>query len=407
MTIWILAILTLALAALAGWRQGAIRAAITFFGIPIATLLAAPIGKILLPLVKFLGVSNPILLWALSPLCGFALISIIFAVVAFNVHRKVDLFYKYSAGDLRLALWERLNSRVGICLGLLNGAVYFILISFVFFNLSYFTAQAGIPEKQSGLIRLVNMLGSDLQDTGLARTASAVGTLPPMYYQLADLSGYLMQNPQLAPRLAEYPALTSLWERDDMQALLQDSALTNALASGATLNEVLQAPSVQEFLKNKESSQRVWGIFQTNLTDIMAYLETGKSAKYDDIKVLGTWELNVNVTVAWLRQERPRMTASEMRATRAMMNHAYAQTRLLLTGDNQVFVKNLPLIKAQPGQPTTAELQNWKGDWNPDGTGYTLHITFNDQEKFMTADADGIRMTLKDGNNRLIFDRID
>jgi uncharacterized membrane protein required for colicin V production len=408
MTIWILAFLVMALAALAGWRQGAIRAAITFFGILVAALLAVPVGKLIHPLLPHLGASNPLLAWALAPVAGFIFVSILFAVAAFNVHRKVEIFYKYQAGDLRLAMWQRLNARLGICLGLLNGAVYFILLCFVIFNLAYFTTQASAAsEKQSGLIRLMNQLGRDLQSTGLAKSAAAVGTLPPMYYQLADLSGFLMQNPQTGGRLAEYPALTSLWERDDMQPLVTDSTLTNVLASGATLGEVLKTPSVQDFLKNKKLTKLVWGIFETNYDDLTGYLETGRSAKYDGEKILGTWELNVGVTIAWLRQEHPKIPASEMRSARAMMTQAYAQTRLLLTADHQVFFKNLPLIKTQPGQPPTTELQNWKGDWSLDGMSYTLHVKFNDQEKFMTATTEGIRMSVRDGNSLQIFERAD
>ena len=399
MTIWILAFLVMALAALAGWRQGAIRAAITFFGILVAALLAVPVGKLIHPLLPHLGASNPLLAWALAPVAGFIFVSILFAVAAFNVHRKVEIFYKYQAGDLRLAMWQRLNARLGICLGLLNGAVYFILLCFVIFNLAYFTTQASAAsEKQSGLIRLMNQLGRDLQSTGLAKSATAVGTLPPMYYQLADLSGFLMQNPQTGVRLTEYPALTSLWERDDMQPLVTDSTLTNVLASGATLGEVLKTPSVQDFLKNKKLTKLVWGIFETNYDDLTGYLETGKSAKYGGEKILGAWELNVGVT---------KIPASEMRSARAMMTQAYAQTRLLLTADHQVFFKNLPLIKTQPGQPPTTELQNWKGDWSLDGTSYTLHVKFNDQEKFMTATTEGIRMSVRDGNNLQIFERAD
>src|ERR1019366_4169528 len=167
MTIWILAFLTLALAALAGWRQGAIRAAITFAGIFVAAVLGGALGKKVYPLLPHLGASNPLLAWALAPVAGFIFVSIIFAVVAFNVHRKVEVFYKYQAGDLRQARGARLNSRLGICLGLLNGAVYFVLLCFVIFNLAYFTTQASAAsEKQSGLIRLVNQLGRDLQSTG-------------------------------------------------------------------------------------------------------------------------------------------------------------------------------------------------------------------------------------------------
>jgi hypothetical protein len=414
MTIWILAFLVMGATALAGWRQGGIRAAIAFAGILVAALLAVLVGKIFHFLLPMFGTSNPILLWALPPLCGFILVSILFTVAGFAVHRKVDVYYKYQAGDLRLALWERLNSRLGICVGLLNGALYFVLISFVVFNLTYWTTQVSAGAKQTSvLIRLVNSMGEGLQSTGFSRTAAAVGTLPPMFYKFADLSGFLMQNPQTAPRLVEYPALVSLWELNDMQGLVQDNALTNSLAAGASLGEIINEPSVQDFLKNKDLTKRVWGIFATNMADpkygndLMNYLQTGKSAKYDGEKILGRWEFNVAVTVAWLRQSQPKIQASEMRAVRALWSAAYAQTSLRLTSDNQVFIKNLPHFQSQPGQPQFTP-ENWSGDWSREGDSYTIHLALGGQDKFITATTtDGLRLSVKDGRNLLIFDHVD
>ena len=151
MSIWILAFLVMGATALAGWRLGAIRAAISFVGILFAALLAAPVGKLVHPLLPHLGAGNPIIAWALAPVAGFILVSIVFKVVGQPVHNKVEHFYKYKAGDLRLALWERLNSRLGICVGLLNGALYFVLISFLIFNLTYWTTQVAVaPQPAAG-----------------------------------------------------------------------------------------------------------------------------------------------------------------------------------------------------------------------------------------------------------------
>ncbi|MDR3456096.1 MAG: hypothetical protein P4N60_01510 [Verrucomicrobiae bacterium] len=410
MSIWILAFLVIGATTLAGWRQGGIRAAIAFGGILFATLLCGLVGKIFHGLLPMMGFKDPLVVWALSPLCGFIAVSILFSVIAFNVHRKVDVYYRYKAGDLRLALWERLNSRLGICVGLLNGSIYFILISFLLFNLTYLTVQASASVKQpSVMLRLVNSLGEGLQGSGFARTAAAVGTLPPMYYKYADLTGFLMQNPQTAPRLVAYPALTSLWERDDMQGLVTDSALTNALASGASVGEILGEPSVQEFLKNKDQTRRVNDIFEANMDDLMDYLKTGKSAKYDGEKILGRWEFNVPVSMAWLRQSQPKIQASEMRAIRALWTAAYSQTTVLITADKQVFVRNFPRFQAAPaaGQaPFTPE--NWKGDWSKDDASYTLDLKLGDQEKFITATTtDGLRLSVKDGHNLLVFDHAD
>jgi hypothetical protein len=407
MSIWILAVLVLATVALAGWRQGAINAAISFVGILFAALLAVPVGKMIHPLLPHLGASNPITAWVLAPLFGFILVSIVFKVVAFTVHRKADVYYRYKAGDLRQALWQRLNTRLGICIGLLNGAAYFVLICFVIFNVSYWTTQAAsASQEQPAMIRLTNRLGEDMEATGVARAATAVGTLQPMYYQLADLSGFLMQNPQTGGRLANYPALASLWERDDMQGLVNDATLTKSLTSSATLGDILKEQPVQDFLKNKQLTALVWGIFESNMNDLTNYLQTGKSAKYDSQKILGRWELNVNVTLAWLRQANPKMPSKEMAAVRALWSQAYAQTTVLITPDNQVFVKNLPKFQSQPGQPLF-QPENWKGDWSLDGSNYTLHITLNGEDKFLNATTDdGLRLSVKDGKNLLIFDRM-
>jgi uncharacterized membrane protein required for colicin V production len=408
MTIWIFAILVMAAAALAGWRQGAIRAAFAFGSILLAALLAAPLGRLFHPLLPHFGASNPVTAWALAPVVGFIVGSIPLLVAGQMVHQRVEHFYKYSAGDLRLALWSRLVARLGICLGLLNGAAYFILISFFIFNLTYWTTQlTATAASQPLTIRLANKLGEDLQATGFAKTASAVGTLPPPFYQLADLSGLLMQNPQLGARVAQYPGLVSLWQREDLQALVTDPVLTNAMTSGASLGDIANTPSVQSLLANKELSKQLWGILITNLDDFSGYLQTGKSAKYDGEKILGHWEFNAGVTVAWLRQNQPKMPASEMRNIRAWMTQAYAQTRVLLTGDNQIFIKSLPHLKTQAGQPPTTEFENWKGDWSRAGSNYTLHVTFNGDDKFMSGTTDGLRLTIKDGKNMLIFDHAD
>jgi uncharacterized membrane protein required for colicin V production len=408
MTIWILAFLVLGAAALAGWRQGAIRAAINFVGILFAWLFAGLVGKIVHPILPHVGADNPILAWALAPVIGFILVSIVFAAVAQPVHKKVEHFYRYNAGDLRQALWTRLNNRVGICLGLLNGVLYFVLVAFLVFNLTYVTTQVSAGAQQGAVVRLVNQLGEDLQAAHFARTATAVGTLSPTFYQYSDLAGFLMQNPQVGPRLAEYPGLTSLWENDVMQPLVTDPTITNALAAGTSLGELMKNPSVQAFLANKDQVKLVTGIIQTNLDDLTEYLKTGKSAKYDGQKIIGHWEFNPAVTIAWLRQERPKMPASEMRAIRAMWSQAYASTRVIATGDNQLFVKALPKFVAQPqpGQPISTP-EDWKGDWSANGASYDLHITLNSEEKFMTGTAEDLRLSIKDGKSLLIFDRAD
>jgi hypothetical protein len=408
MTIWILAILTMASVSLAGWRQGAIRAAFAFVGIIFAALLAAPLGRLVHPLLPHLGAHNPVTAWALAPVFGFIIGSIPLKVAGHLVHQRVEHYYKYAAGDLRLALWSRLNSRLGICVGLMNGAAYFVLISFLIFNLTYWTTQvAADPSTQPLPVRLANGLGDGLQSSGFAKTASAVATLPPVFYKLADLSGLLMQNPRLGPRLGRYPGFTSLWHSDEMRPLVTDPIVTNALASGASLGDIVGAPSVQDFFANHDLTKKVWSLVETNLDDLTNYLSTGQSQKYGGELILGNWKFNALVTLAWLRQEQPKMPPSELGAIRALWAQAYGPTTLLLTGNNDIFVGNWPkfVAQAQRNQPLFQGLDG-KGDWSRDGTNYTLHLTINGEDKYLSATTDGLRLQIKDERNRLIFDHV-
>jgi len=411
MTIWILALLLLAAAIALGHKLGAINAAFTFVGILLGTVLSGLAGKIFKPLLPHFGVENPIAIWALAPILGFFLVLILVRSAGFAVHRKVEVYYKYKAGDLRLALWERLNARLGACLGALNGTAYIVLVSFLVFNFSYWSAQVAPSDGESRAIKLMNRLGHDLQGTGMAKPARALVTLPDSFYTMADLAGFMAQNRQLTDRLAGYPAFITLVERDDLRQLTANPEFTNAWNSLAPMGQLLDDPQAKAFLQNKGLTEIIWATAQSNMDDLVGYLNTGKSAKYDGETILGHWAFNVSTTVAMLRQAHPNYTATEMRAARAWMTQAYADTKFVAGSDGEAgtgpaFLKNLPRIK--PGTPPTTENTTWKGSWTAKDAGaYDLLVTCDGENKVMTAQTSGARLTLTDDKNALIFDRAD
>jgi hypothetical protein len=276
----------------------------------------------------------------------------------------------------------------------------------VIFNFSYWSVQVAPSADETRTTRLINQLGRDLQSTGMAKAAKAVATLPENYYKVADLAGLISQNPQVSDRLADYPAFISLMERDDIQQLAQSPDFTNAWAQHAPMGQILNEPSVQNILQNSDLLNTVWGIVQDNLDDLTGYLKTGKSAKYDSEKILGRWNFDVGVTIAMLRQVQPKITSPQMKSIRALWTQAYAQTVFIAGADNQAFLKNLPNFKQAAGQPPGTD--NWKGQWSNDGTNYSLTLASDSGSKSLSAATpDGLRLTLKDDKNTLIFDRAD
>src|SRR6266571_7565729 len=95
MILWIFALLMLGLLGMVGFYQGAIRAGFSFVGLIIAAALAVPLGHLINPILKLVGLRHPITLAFIGSLVAFLVVLTIFKAVGFSVHRKVDGHYKY------------------------------------------------------------------------------------------------------------------------------------------------------------------------------------------------------------------------------------------------------------------------------------------------------------------------
>jgi len=405
MTIWLLTFLLLASLVGAGWRQGAIRASISFFGIILSALLAVPLGKLVGPLLKVLGVANPVLLWVLPPFIAFVVVMALVKVGAFMVHQKVDVYYKYKAGDLRLLLWERLNHRLGACVGLMNGTLYLVLVCFVIHAVSYWTVQMAAGESDPRIQRLVSQLGRDLQSTGMARVAKSVDSLPVDYYDTADLAGLLYQNSLLEARLLRYPGFLSLGERSEFQTLGQDSAFAELRLKQTPLREVMEYPSVKAVFDNPELLRTIWTTVHPDMKDLQAYLQTGKSAKYDEERILGRWNFDANGTVLQYRRAKPNIAASEGVRLRAWMAEKFPKSSMVAAPDHMVVLKGLPYIVMQPGQPLIAETKDLKGQWRESGGGYEFDLEGGTTK--LTAKFEGSRLVITGDATPVVFEKED
>jgi hypothetical protein len=297
-----------------------------------------------------------------------------------------------------------LNSRLGLCIGLLNGTAYFLLASFVIYNVSYWTIQTAPSSEESVAIRFVNHMGHDLDTAGLAGAARSIVSLPDMYYQLADLAGLLRQNPRLKGRLESYPAFLPLAERGDFKQLGQDTDFQDAWKDIAPVTQLLKAQQVLVMLKDNELTGIVFAIVQTDWDDLNEYLRTGKSPEFDSEKLLGRWDFNVNVSVAMLLVNRPTIRPADIRVLRSLWSDAYAQTAFVAGSDHQAFLENMPHFGVENGAPTVAEKVTLSGQWEKAGTNYDLSLGGNGQVKSMTAHTDGLRLIIKSGNDSLAFD---
>jgi uncharacterized membrane protein required for colicin V production len=379
MTIWILALLLLATLALVGYSQGAIRVGISLVGILFAIMLCVPLGGIVKPALRALGAVNPVLIWVLAPFIVFCVINIAFKLIALSVHRKVDLHYRYDAGDLRLSLWERMNKRLGACLGLVNGLVYLVLIAFVIHAFSYWTSQMSAGPADSAMVKFLNRMGHDLQSTKLDRAAAAVGKLSPSYYEAADLAGLLFHHPLLEARLSRYPGLLSIGERPELQALGSDKDFADLRLRQASLSEVRANPSVDAILKNPELMNSIWVTVSPDLVDLDSYLRTLKSQKYGKEEILGRWSFDLGSSMLAYRRDKPGLSVNDVPKIRRWMDERFVGMSFVAAPDKMAALKNFPL-PATPSNPNPGN-RTLQGKWRYDAGDYFLTIPGEEERK--------------------------
>lgn len=405
MTIWILALLLLAVGAGMGLRQGAIRVAISFVGIILSALLAWPLSGIFRPLLPHVGIHNSFVIQLVAPVLVFLVLLSGFKSLGFWAHRRADVYYRYKAADYQQILWERVNRRLGMCLGLLNGLVYFVLISLVIYNLSYWSVQVAPTSEESLSVRVLDRMGWDLQNTGVIRIARAIDPMPQIYFKMADLAGLIVQNPQLLNRLSDYPAFLSLSEREDFKQLGQNAEFQSAWKAHGPLRQLWDDSQVLAIRQSADIANLVWNLATTNLDDLYAYLQTGQTAKFSSEPILGHWDFNVMLSLTAFVQIRVDVTSSDMAALRGLWSQAYAKTVLVAGADGQVFLKNFPQFKMQPNQPTTFDTTSWQGQWKQAGNNYDITFTGSGASKSGTGTINGSRLTIQTDSGPMIFDR--
>lgn len=404
MTIWLLVLVMLASLAGLGYRQGAIRVGISFLGILLGVALAVPLGRLLGRVLGPLGVKDPVLAWALGPLIVFILISMLVKTGAAFVHHKVDVYYKYKVGDLRLALWERLNARLGLCLGILNGTAYLLLLAFALYLPGYVAVQVTTSPEDPKWLRLLGQVGRDMRSTGFDKVARAVDSMPQIDYDMADLAALLYHNPLLEARLERYPGLLALAERPEFQGLGSDKGFIETWQRLDPVMAIFSHPRIRAIRDNPELLKTIWDAVAADLPDLRAYLTTGNSARYDPQKILGRWQFDVGYTLHALRRAKPTMPATEMAKWKRWLLGAFTKTSLVARPDNGASLKSLPQLKLPAAGAAPSGPQNLEGKWlDLDGGKYTLAVGGQD----LPAVLENERLTLKMEGLELVFVRED
>src|SRR5260370_34402429 len=202
MILWISALCLMATIGLIGYYQGAIRVGFALVGVLLAAWLCVRLSGVVQPLLPVVGVVHPVLIAFIAPAIVYVLIVVIFKSAAVAVHKKADTHYKYNAGDTERQLWLRLNDRLGVCLGLANGAVYFLLVATVAYVLGYATIQVSTSDKDSAALKILNRTAQEIQSARLHKAVAPFAPASELHYDPGDIFGDIYHNTLMQTRLS-------------------------------------------------------------------------------------------------------------------------------------------------------------------------------------------------------------
>jgi hypothetical protein len=303
---WITAVVLVVLCVVVGWRQGATRAAFTFIGLVAAACLAIPLTPAFAWIFPLIGFKNKLVAAFGAPIIAFFVVSLVFKAIGQFVHRKIDYNFRYNRQDAERAVWEIMHRRVGACIGVLNAAVYLIVIATIISVFGYFTVQTGGGENNSKVLSFLGKAAEDLQATRMDKVVAPFNPATEKYFDGSDIAGLLFHNRNLVDRLYNYPIFAAMAEQPVYKDLGKDKDLQTQIKGTATLNEILANPKVTEVVSNTDVAQKVLNM---DFKDLKHYLETGESPKFADEKILGRWGYDEAASLQLNKKLNPEVSA--------------------------------------------------------------------------------------------------
>ena len=395
--VWLIAFLCLGLVGVSGYYVGPIRAGFSLLGLLFGAFLAGPLSPLTRHLLPVLGLVHPLWQFFIPQALAFLIVVIIFVIAGSVVHRKLVLHFKYKVDDKKYIAWQRLYSRLGLCLGLANGAVYFFLLMIPVYIGGYFTAEAASAESNPPAAQFLTEMRGDLHSLKLDRALAAYDPTPAQVYQASDIADLVMHNPLLKGRIAHYPPLLTLGQRPEFQALGNDMQLLEMIDRQASINEILKYPAIQAIVTNAELTGQIYGILGNDLNDLQEYLNTGKSPKFDDETILGVWTIDPQASLDQERKRHPGMNLRQVAKVRQELYPMISDLSLTATIDNKMILKKRAL-----GSDSSTVVA--VGSWKKDGT-YQVNIPGSKPENAEIEIQGGDTMLLPKDGYILVFDK--
>jgi hypothetical protein len=148
-----------------------------------------------------------------------------------------------------------------------------------------------------------------------------------------------------------------------------------------------------------------------NLPDLLEYLKTGKSPKYDGEVILGRWMFDMSGALNLVKRNNPKIAFQEMTRTKFMMSRSLVNASFVATPEPErlAVLKGLSKVKLSTNPkvaPTVEPESTFKGTWTGDNGKYQLSFPDKASRGSLEAVVDGDKMTVSGDLYPMVFSRV-
>ncbi|MBI1840089.1 MAG: hypothetical protein HYR88_04475 [Verrucomicrobia bacterium] len=401
MIVWSLAILLTVACGIVGFYVGAIRCAITTVALILTLVFIVPLSLLTASFMPSVGLAHPVTGALVAPLVVLLVFQILAKAISHAVTPMIDNFYKYKATDTQRMLFERMNQRIGPCVGIVNALFYMILVGIGAIGLGYGTVPLSRgTSADSWVFTSANLLAKATEATGWARVAGPYVPVSPLYLDAIDVVAEWFHQPLIQSSLSTYPPLIPLAERKDFETMGNDVTTQGFILKSPSMSEILEHAQLGPLFTDPPKLEQLLKALGNDLTDLKTFLASGQSPKFDDEKILGRWDFNLSASVAENKKAR-RMSALEANRMMATLATTYQlqEMTMLATIDHKVILRK--------GSSKTNNLLRREGTWaRAEGGKYKVFIPIADDKTVEAASSiEGRRIHLQIGSLIGVFDR--
>lgn len=385
--LWIIALLCLAIVGALGYYQGPIRVACSLLGLIFGSVLAVPLSPLTTKIMPVFGLHHPGWDLFMPALIAFLIVLIAFKILGNVLHRKLSIFYKYKKDDKSYFRWNRMYSRVGLSLGLLNGAFYFFLLMLPIYIAGYFTTEVAQGAQDPSSVQNITKLRQEMQNMKIDHVLAGYDPTPKQVYKASDIVGLVAHNPLLESRLAHYPPFLTIGERPEFKDLANDVQLQQMIQSQASIGDILKYPKVEALVTNVTVANELAQTISPDLDDLTEYLKTGHSPKYDTQPILGVWKIDRDATFGGERRKLQNPRPKDITNLRNTIMPLMSGLNITVTTDHNFIMRK----DTGNGMQIVGN-----GTWKKEGDNYTVSLPNNQP--------DNVEAAIK-GDDRLLLPR--